>query len=272
MTLKKRLSFIGIVAILVVLGLYRTSPLFGQSQEELAKKLANPVAALISFPLQQNFNINYKPYGGFNWTLNAQPVVPFSLSEKWNLISRTILPVVTQNNIIAQESTQTGLGDIVQSLFFSPALPTKGGLIWGVGPAFLLPTATSDYLGGGKWGVGPTGVVLKQSGPWTYGFLVNHIWSFAGNAERASLSLTFFQPFLSRVYKGGFSWSINSEDSYSWKGGSLNGSLFLGVSQVISVSGQMISVAIGPRVFFGNADVRGRWGFRVSLAFLFPKK
>jgi hypothetical protein len=259
------------VAILSVLELCGTSPLLGQSQEELAKQLSNPVASLISFPLQQNFSINYKPYGGFNYTANIQPVIPFALNEKWNLINRTILPVVSQNNIIAEGSTQTGLGDIIQSLFFSPALPTKGGVIWGVGPAFLVPTATSSSLGTGKWGIGPTAVVLRQSGPWTYGFLVNHIWSFAGKAERQALSLSFLQPFLSRVYKGGFSWSLNSEDSYSWKGESLNGSFNLSLNQIISVYGQLISVGIGPRVFFGNASVRPRWGFRVNLTFLFPK-
>ena len=270
--MKKKLPLIGMTAMLTIFSLVGTNPLFSQSEEELAMQLSNPVAALISLPLQQNFSINYRPYGGFNWTLNIQPVVPFSLNKKWNLISRTILPVATQNNIIAEGSTQTGLGDVVQSLFFSPAQPTKGGLIWGVGPVFLLPTATSDSLGGGKWGAGPTAVVLKQSGPWTYGFLVNHIWSLAGKAERSSLSLTFFQPFLSRVYDGGFSWTINSESSYSWKGSSLNGSLYFSVSQIISVGGQLVSVVIGPRIFFGNASIRPRWGFRVAIVFLFPKK
>lgn len=262
----------GILAILTVFWFYGANPLFGQSQEELAKQLSNPVASLISFPLQQNFGINYKPYGGFNYTANIQPVIPFALNAKWNLISRTILPFIAQNNITAQGSTQTGLGDIVQSLFFSPSQPTKGGVIWGVGPAFIVPTATSSSLGSGKWGAGPTAVVLKQSGPWTYGFLVNHIWSFAGKAARQDLSLTFFQPFLSRVYKGGFSWSLNSENSYSWKGESLNGSLSLSLNQVIPVFGQLISIGIGPRVFFGNASVRPRWGFRVNTTFLFPKK
>jgi len=150
---------------------------------ELAKKLQNPVAALISVPLQNNFEFNGGPKNdGFRYQLNLHPVVPFSLNEDWNLISRTILPFISQEDMVAKGSSQTGLGDTVQSLFFSPRSPTYGGVIWAVGPVFQLPTATDDLLGEEKWGAGPTALALRQHNGWTYGALFNHIWSFAGES------------------------------------------------------------------------------------------
>ncbi len=152
---------------------------------DLAKELANPVAALISVPLQLNYDHDIGPArGGKRWQLNIQPVVPISLSEDWNLISRTILPLVSQDEVFPGAGSQSGIGDIVQSVFFSPKKPTEGGLIWGVGPVLLLPTGSDDQLSAKKWGAGPTGVVLKQQGPWTYGALANHIWSIGGSGSR----------------------------------------------------------------------------------------
>jgi hypothetical protein len=134
---------------------------------ELAKKLPNPVAALISVPFQNNFEFGGGPDGdGFRYLLNFQPVVPFSVSEDWNLISRTIVPVISQEDMIGT-SSQTGLGDIVQSAFISPKEPTAGGWIWGAGPVILLPTASDDLLGSEKFGLGPTAVLLKQENGWT---------------------------------------------------------------------------------------------------------
>jgi hypothetical protein len=170
------------------------------SEEDLAKKLQNPVSSLISVPFQSNFDFGLGPsHSGWRYTLNIQPVIPISLGEDWNLISRTILPVISQHNAIgapieaggdevediqskkrtAVDVNQDGLGDTVQSFFFSPVKPGPGGIIAGLGPVFLLPTATEDLLGSGKWGAGPTAVLLKQTVGWTYGILASHIWSIA---------------------------------------------------------------------------------------------
>ncbi len=165
---------------------------------DLAKQLQNPISSLISLPFQNNFDVGGGFGGdGFRYTLNVQPVVPISLTKDWNLISRTIVPIVYQNDILPPEvlgndvgddNDQFGLGDVVQSLFFSPA---GGKVTWGVGPVFLLPTATRQVLGAQKFGVGPTAVALTQEGPWTIGMLANHIWSVAGDGDRADVSLTF---------------------------------------------------------------------------------
>lgn len=248
----------------------------------IAKKAANPVASLAQLPLQFNYDARVGPDRiGNRLTLNVQPVIPVPLNAKWNVISRTIVPVVWQNDITRTAGTNTetthvsgsqfGIGDIVQSLFFTP---TKyKGIIWGVGPVLLLPTGTDQLLSTKKWGAGPTGVVLKQMGGWTVGALVSHTWSFAGNNERQNFSFTIFNPFLSHVSKTAFTTTILAESTYDWLNDRFTLPVTLSGSQLKKVGGQLISFGAGVRYYAAATAVspHGVAG-RVTVTLLFPAK
>jgi hypothetical protein len=259
---------------MLMLALATALPTFSWAQdaEELAKKLSNPVASLISVPLQYNYDKDIGSADGHKSYINVQPVVPFSISEDWNLISRTIVPLVDQKDIAGQSGSQSGVGDVVQSLFFSPKVPTAGGIIWGAGPVFLLPTATDDLLGAKKWGLGPTGVVLTQRGAWTVGALANHIWSVGGDSNRADISATFVQPFLNYTTKTATTFGLNTESTYDWKSERWSVPINATVSQVLKIGDQPVSVGAGVR-YWADSPASGPqgWGARVVVTFLFPK-
>lgn len=242
------------------------------SANELAKQLSNPVADLISVPMQLNWDTDLGPdEEGERFLLNVQPVIPFALDERWNVISRTILPIIDQSDVFAVDDSQNGIGDVTQSVFFSPKKPTAGGWIWGAGPAFLLPTASDDLLGTEQWGIGPTAVVLKQEGALTYGGLINHIESVAGDDDRADVSSTFLQPFIAQALGKGATFTINSESSYDWENEQWTVPVNVVYTQIVPIGKQLVSIGAGARYYLEAPDDGPEWGLRVVFTLLFPK-
>ena len=270
----RRKNSIAALTVLACLGLSLVTRVgHCQSAEELAKKLANPIAAMISVPFQMNWDDNVGPVeDGNRFTMNVQPVVPISLNDDWNVISRTILPVIHQSDIFPGAGSQSGIGDTTQSLLFSPKAPTASGWIWGAGPIFLLPTGSNDLLGGEQWGAGPTAVALKQQGSWTYGGLANHVWSFAGEENRSDISSTFVQPFMTRTWPGGWSITATADSTYDWKDDQWTIPLGVFGNKVTKVGGQTVQFGLGPRYYLDSGSGGPHdWGFRAVVVLLFPK-
>jgi hypothetical protein len=237
---------------------------------ELAMKLQNPIANLISVPIQNNWDFGIGSTDAMRYTVNVQPVMPFSIGDNWNLITRTIMPIIHAEAPVPGTSDVSGLGDILQSFFFSPKAPV-GGWIMGGGPVFLYPSATDKALGGQKWGAGPTVVVLKQHSGWSYGMLANHVWSFAGTGDRQALDATYLQPFVSYTTKTHTTFSLNSESAYDWENSLWTVPLNLMISQLLKFGNQPVQFQLGGRYYPEKPQGGPDWGLRFTVTLLFPK-
>lgn len=255
---------------------------------ELAKKLSNPVASLISVPFQLNYDERIGPLDeGYRFTLNVQPVIPIALNQDWNLIIRTIVPFISQRDVFysgepkvpgipggtlkqrPQDRSQDGMGDIVQSFFFSPAKPV-GGWILAAGPVMLYPSASNDLLGAEKWGAGLTALALKQKDGWTYGVLANHIWSVEGESTRPDISTTFVQPFVSYTTKKQTTIGLNAESTYDWNNSQWTVPMNATVSQLVKIGGMPVQFTIGGRYYAEGPSGSPEWGLRCGVTLLFP--
>jgi hypothetical protein len=246
------------------------------AEAELARKLQNPVASLISVPIQNNWDFGIGSADAMRYTANIQPVVPLSISKDWNLIIRTIMPVIyaeaVSDNPLAPASARedhAGLGDITQSFFFSPKEPV-GGWILGAGPVALWPTETDSVLGSGKWGAGPTVVALQQQHGFTYGILANHIWSYTGWGPQ-NVNASFLQPFVSFTTKRFTTFSVNTESTYDWQAQQWTVPVNFMVQQLVKIGKQPIAFQLGYRYYAEKPDGGPDWGLRFAITFLFPK-
>ncbi|KAE9645550.1 transporter [Pseudomonas sp. PB106] len=247
-----------------------------EDSAELAKKALNPVAAMYSLPVQYNWDQKMGPTGeGMHSVTNIQPVLPFTLNDDWNLISRTILPVIDQHGLAPNGAAdKSGVGDITQSFFFSPKQPTESGWILGVGPAILIPTGSDELLGSEQWGIGPTAVALKQENGWTHGILANHIWGLDGSPpdDKDKVNQTFLQPFLSYTTSTLTTWGVNTESTYNWQSREWSVPVNLTVTQLLKIGGQPLTVQAGPRYWLDSPDDGPQgWGFRFAITMLFPR-
>ena len=207
-----RRVFVGLLTISLLLCMSR--PLLAQSAEELAKQTQNPVASLISVPFQGNWDFGIGDREATATTLNIQPVAPFGLTKEWNVILRVIMPVASQPTDSGGQRL-TGMGDTTMTVFFSPA--KTGKVIWGAGPAILIPTATNQGLGSEKFGLGPSVVALVQPGKWTVGALWNQIWSMDGVNDRPDVNAMYLQPFANYNLGQGLAVGAAMEASANWK-------------------------------------------------------
>lgn len=253
--------------------------------EALAKATQNPVANLISVPFQNNTNFAIGPYDRTQNILNIQPVIPTRLNAHVMMISRIIQPIVWQPYSAQTTGGEFGFGDISPTFFLSPTKPGK--LIWGVGPAWVFPTATNQLLGQGKVSVGPSVVALVQPGHWTLGALVNNVWSFAGSGGRPEVNQMTLQYFINyNLPKGWFlssspivtaNWNdkavldaANGNDTTS--GGRWTVPLGGGLGRITRLGPQPVNIAVN---FYGNAvhpSGASSWGMRLQIALLYPQK
>jgi hypothetical protein len=260
-----------VLAMLAAVGVIAgASPsLFAQDAEELAKQTQNPVASLISVPFQGNWDFGIGDREAAGTTVNIQPVAPFGLTPTWNVILRVIMPVQSQP---AESGTRfTGMGDTTMTIFFSPA--KTGKVIWGAGPAMLIPTATNQNLGTEKFGLGPSVVALVQPGKWTLGALWNQIWSVDGANDRDDVNQTYLQPFANYNLGQGLALGASMEASANFDADDEQWTSYLlfSISKVTLLGKRPVSFLAGGGPAVASPTGRPDWRLRFAATFLFPR-
>ncbi len=246
----------------------------GMSSEELAKLAQNPVGNLVSLPFQNNTNFNTGPRNGTQNVLNIQPVVPVGLNGEWNLITRTIVPVITQPGFTPGQDQTTGVGDTTFTAFLSPAQPK--GLIWGVGPVLQIPTNSNDRLGNGNWGLGPSFVVLHldKGDPWVYGVLVNNVWSLSSSQQGGSYNNGLIQPFINYNFPGGTYLTSSPIATVNWKadgGQKWTVPIGGGIGHIFHFGRLPVNMQLSAYYNVVHPDEGSNWQLRAQVQLMFPR-
>ena len=239
---------------------------------DLARAAQNPVADLISLPFQNNLNTDVGQFNNAQNVLNIQPVIPFNLNEDWNLITRTIFPLVYQPSLFPGDDYDFGLGDVQFSAFFAPVEPVNGWIL-GAGPTVRLPTATNRRLGPRKWAAGPSVVALRMEGPWVFGGLVQNVWSLAGSGDR-NFSEFLIQPFVNYNLSDGWyltsspiitaNWYADSDNQWTVPVGG-------GVGKILQTGAQPMNLSVQGYYNVETPTNGPEWTIRIQLQLLFPK-
>ena len=242
-----------------------------QSTEDLAKAAQNPIANLISLPFQNNTNLNIGPNDETQNILNVQPVYPFSLNDDWNVITRTIVPITSNPDVLTGKGRVNGIGDTTFTAFFSPK---SSEITWGVGPVLVMPTASNDVLGSDKWSAGLSAVALAMPGRWVVGGVISNVWSFAG-AGNNKVNFFTLQPFINYNFEGGWyattapiitaNWEADSDHKWTVPLGGGFGKVFKIGNQPINAQLSLYNNVVTPD------DFGAQWQVRAQLQFLFPK-
>lgn len=262
-----RLLF-GKIGLALLLLIVCNTTTFAQEKDKvaIAQEVANPLTTMIFVPIQFNYDLNVgvNEDGSFS-SLFIQPIIPFKIGDKWNLITRTIFSFYSKKDLYEGYGTQSGFGDITQSLFLSPSASKEGGITWGVGPVLSYPTATND-MGIGTFGMGPSIVALQIKGPWTYGILANHLWGFGDN-----VSSTFIQPILDYTSNNAVTYELTTEMTYDWMTENWSIPLIFTANKLVVIGKQMFMIGGGARYWADDTPYNPQnWGFNVSLYVLFP--
>lgn len=245
-------------------------PIAAETEDQaIVRKLANPISSLIQIPVDFSFDSNLGVDDeGERAVMTIKPVIPFSISENWNVISRTVLPIVSLDNAIPGSGSESGLGDAVQSFFFSPKTVGDSGWIWGAGPVFVLPTSTNDFTGAGEWGAGLTAVALKQQASWTYGALVNSIRDVDGDTP---IETTLVQPFISYRTANAVSFSLNAEATFDGQNDEWSIPVKLSASKLFRFGKLPVSLGGGIR-YWADSPSAGPdgWGAVLTMNLILP--
>lgn len=247
------------------------SYVYAQSNAELAQAAQNPIANMISLPLQNNINTGIGPDDETQNILNIQPVWPVTLNDDWIVITRTIIPIISQPDVLTNKGRVNGLGDTTFSAYLSPA--NIGSLIWGVGPIFLLPTATDDTLGADKWGAGASVALLSMPGNWVLGSLISNVWSVGGSGTQ-DVNLFTWQYFIN--YNLPDSWYLTSAPivTANWEADSDNRwtiPIGGGMGKIFRIGKQPVNAQVSAYKNIETPEFGADWQIRLQLQFLFPK-